>query len=68
MSYPFIDWELVESKNFGIYRYDILKVEDSNHTRFYRGFVIFKGGDFWIEHKTIDGVRSGLMLLGQQNS
>lgn len=68
MSYPFIDWELVESKNFGMYRYSILKVEDSNHTQSYRGFVVFKGGDFWIGHQTLDGVRSGLMLLGQQNS
>lgn len=68
MSHPFINWELVESKDFGIYRYNILKVEDAVRNNFYRGFVIFKGGDFWIEHQTIEGARSALMLLGQQNS
>lgn len=68
MNQPLLDWELIESKKFEGYKYNIFKVENAEHKVYYRGFVMAHGGDFWLENDNHESLRSGLMLLGQQHS
>jgi hypothetical protein len=69
MPQTFIDWELVESRECGPYRYDIMHVETAEHVKLYRGRVFFaKGGDYWLEGDSKDALRMSLITLGQQRA
>jgi hypothetical protein len=68
MSQKYIDWELIEAKNFGPYKYEILRVETEDHTFLWKGIAIFASGDQWAQHEDINPLRFELIHIGQFNS
>jgi len=69
MSQPFIDWEMVEAKNFGTFRYTIFKVTNSVGKTYYMGWAeknSWNRSDWFQEAESLEAVRSGVMNLGSQ--
>lgn len=65
----YINWQTVEAKDQGAYRYEIIEAETSENAKIYKGFVVFKnGGDYWLENNSRDSLRMALVTLGQQRA
>jgi hypothetical protein len=74
MSQPFVDWELIEAKDFGIYKYHIMKVMDAEGHMTYRGWastprlpIVPVEGNAQ-KSDSLDSLRSSLVTFGLQNS
>lgn len=69
MAQPYTDWELTDAKNYGIYSYEIYRVVRADGTQIYKGVVSWPNKDSrWLESETYNGVRMGLITLGQQGA
>jgi hypothetical protein len=63
----FKDWTLVEAKDFGTFKYNILKVTDQENKSYLRGWVFAKNGSTWLESESLEALRANLMTFGRQN-
>ena len=55
---PYINWEIVESNNFGTYRYVIIKTERADGKHMFKGWVVYPSGkDYWLENDSMEGCR-----------
>lgn len=70
---PYTDWEIVEFKDYGIYKYHIMKVIEENGRITYRGWmsspsrpIAYSEGNA-IKSDSLDAVRSALVTLGLQS-
>ena len=73
MSQPYTEWEIVEAKDFGIYKYHIMKIVDTDGHVTYRGWMsspsrstVLSEGNAQ-KSDSLDAVRSALVTMGLQN-
>ena len=66
---PFLDWEIVEDKDVGHFKYFIMKIKKPSEDYAYRGFLSYPGSptDEWFENIDLNTLRMTMYVMANQN-
>ena len=68
MSQPYIDWDLLEHRNFQTYQYCIFRITDADKRTTLKGWAIAPNGLIWLEDEVLDNLRLACIQHGRQLS